>query len=75
MCRTSYARHVRGCRENQEGAVADVGGRSEAGGGRDELRERTRGRVAESPLCGRMLPYIKIARHQKSCRVWDLGGE
>ena len=74
MLRTNYARHVRGCRENQEGAVSDVVGESEAGGGRDESRERTRGRVAECPQCGKTLSYTNMARHQRTCRVWDPGG-
>ena len=46
---------------------------SEAGVGRDETRERTRVRVAEFPLCGRMLSYTNMARHQKSSRVLDSG--
>ena len=72
--RTNYAWYVRGYRENHEGNVTDVGGESEAGGAKDESRERTRGRVAECLQCGRTLSYINMARYQRTCRVWDPGG-
>ena len=70
--RRNFARHRRGCLERQGGAaVGDVPGylRRDGEGG-----ERTRGRVAECPLCRRTLSYSNMARHQRSCRVWDPGG-
>ena len=60
---TNSARHVKGCRDHQEGAVEDVGGESEAGGGRDESRERTRGKATECPQCGKTLSFTNMAKH------------
>ena len=71
--RGNFARHRRGCLERQGGASVgdalggDIRGDGEGGG-------RTRGRVAECPLCRRALSYSNMARHQRSCRVWDPGG-
>ena len=76
VSRTNFARHVRGCRDRRGGTVADVGEVSGASGerGGGSTGERTGGRVAECQLCGRTLSYTNMARHQRSCRVWDPGG-
>ena len=76
VSRTSFARHVRGCRSRQGGTAADNGDEVGASGERvgRSTGERARGRVAECQLCGRTLSYTNMARHQRSCRVWDPGG-
>ena len=72
--RTNYARHVRRCRERLGEAAEDVGEELGVGGARGGTGDRTRGRVAECPRCGRTLSYTNMARHRESCRVWDPGG-
>ena len=74
VSRTNYARHVRRCREILGEAAADVGEELGVGEARGGMGERTRGRVAECPRCGRTLSYSNMARHRESCRVWDPGG-
>ena len=74
VSRSSFARHVRGCRERRMGDGVVVGEVSGIDGGGGLTRERTRGRVAECQFCGRTLSYSNMARHQRSCRVWDPGG-
>ena len=66
MSRGNYARHRRACVGVDDGEQDDD---EEVGGG-----TRTRGRTAECQLCGRTLSYSNMARHQRSCRVWDPGG-
>ena len=69
----NYARHVRGCRveereEQERPAAATAGGEERGrGGGR-------RGKVSQCPGCARWLSAANMARHQRSCRVWDPGG-
>ena len=71
VSRGNYARHRRRCDEppppqppvREEGAV---------GGGAGVVR--TRGRTAECQRCGRIVSYSNMARHQRSCMVWDPGG-
>ena len=76
VSRSNIARHVRGCRERRGRGTtgADDGGGDEAEVGGRGAGVRTRGRVAVCQRCQRVLSYSNMARHQRSCRVWDPGG-
>ena len=74
VSRSNYARHVRGCRDRRGGGLTSEGVAGGAGGGGEGTGGWTTGRVAECQLCGRTLSYSNMARHQRSCRVWDPGG-
>ena len=73
VSRGNYARHRRRCGVLDGGEGEADEGESEAGGG-DAGETRTRGRTAECQLCGRTLSHSNMARHQRSCMVWDPGG-
>ena len=49
----------------------DKPGADEGGG---ESGGMTRVMVGECHLCGRMLSYTNMTKHQRTCRMWDTGG-
>lgn len=67
----NMARHIRGCRAGEDGRERreQVGGA--VGGGEQQGDGRKRGPCGR---CGKVVTLSNMARHQRSCRVWDPGG-
>ena len=64
MPRANYVRHV-----SSYGVSEDV--KTFSG---EDMRGRTKRRVTECHRCGKTLSYSNLARHRRSCRVWDPRG-
>ena len=60
VSRTNYARHVRGCRESQERAVADVGGN----------RRRVGERMRQGREPGGGWPCVLFVEGRYSTPIW-----
>ena len=74
ITKPNYARHIRSCQNKNTEAAQNERERM-----RETERERAgqrgnRGKVRRCGSCGGWLSAANMARHQRSCMVWDPGG-